>query len=635
METKKFLSTVLSDQGLYCVLGIRTKDDITVQKFYNTIDSVVDSARNFDQDGYDTYFALSTFNKQSRKADNSQELKSFFLDLDCGEGKPYPLQEDAIKALRSFCGACNLPKPTAVVNSGRGVHVYWALEKGCSREQWIPVAEQLKGACAKHGLHADPVVTADAARILRVPTTHNFKTIPAAEVHLYGELNGITTLEEFSAKFHDIPVITPVSVDKKLLAEDKERIEAFENTYTKSFERILAKTGEGRGCNQIKNAIENAATLSYPEWVSTLSIAKRCREGKQAVHAISEAYPDYSYEETEKVVASLDYPHSCDTFEANNPEFCGGCKHKGKIKSPIVLGMEIREATEEDNIVYADSPPSSEDTNHSAGVQPLKNVEKYDVPKYPHPYFRGARGGIYLRSKDKEGDPKEDQIYRQDLYIIKRLKDPVNGPTYVFRHHTIREGVREFSVVGTSLSSKEEFRKNMGMNDIFLLPNEVDKLMRYVATWVRQLLETHDEIPAKTQFGWTDNHKSFVVGDQEVFAHTIKENPPSTATAQYFNFFVPKGDLEGWKKVTEFYNKPKFEVHQFMFGLAFGSPLMEFVPNIAGGIYHITSGDSGFGKTTGQWGGASVWGNHKKLVLDGDDTTNSMWNRAEVYCVRR
>ena len=58
---------------------------------------------------------------------------------------------------------------------------------------------------------------------------------------------------------------------------------------------------------------------------------------------------------------------------------------------------------------------------------------------------------------------------------------------------------------------------------------------------------------------------------------------------------------------------------------------MEFVPNIAGGIYHITSGDSGLGKTTGQWGGASVWGNFEKLVLDGDDTTNSMWHRAEVY----
>ena len=65
--------------------------------------------------------------------------------------------------------------------------------------------------------------------------------------------------------------------------------------------------------------------------------------------------------------------------------------------------------------------------------------------------------------------------------------------------------------------------------------------------------------------------------------------------------------------------------------LSFGSPLMEFVPNISGGVYHLCSSESGYGKTTGQWGGASVWGNPKELVLDGDDTTNTLWNRAEVY----
>ena len=93
-------------------------------------------------------------------------------------------------------------------------------------------------------------------------------------------------------KHGGVPIIS-VNKDKKLLAEDKERIEAFESTYNKSFGKILEKTGQGRGCNQIKNAIENASSLSYPEWVSTLSIAKRCKEGKQAVHAISENYPDY------------------------------------------------------------------------------------------------------------------------------------------------------------------------------------------------------------------------------------------------------------------------------------------------------------------------------------------------------
>ena len=77
------------------------------------------------------------------------------------------------------------------------------------------------------------------------------------------------------------------------------------------------------------------------------------------IHIISEPYPAYTFEETEKVVASIDYPHSCATFEANNPQLCEGCRFKGQIKSPIVLGMEIREATAEDNTVYVELPNAS------------------------------------------------------------------------------------------------------------------------------------------------------------------------------------------------------------------------------------------------------------------------------------
>ena len=631
MQTKQFLSAVLSDQGFYCVVGRRTKDKHTVQKFYDSIDSVVDSALNFDQQGYDAYFALSTFKVQdSRRAENCDQLKSLFLDIDCGEGKPYPNKADAITALRGFCNSLHLPKPTAIIDSGRGIHVYWGLTQSYARDVWAPVAEKLKVACSQYGLEVDPVVTADAARILRIPSTHNFKTAPPALVHLLGSLNGLADLDVFIQKLAAIAIPVPPP-SREFSERDRETMDALAGTYKKSFAKIMTKTAEGKGCAQLDHVLRNAATLPYPDWVSGLSIAKHCEEGSTAVHAISHSYPHYSYDETEKVAASIKYPHLCTTFEANNPELCKECPLKGKIKSPISIGVEVREASPEDNIVQVvkDPPPLRlvEDVEETLNEEP--EVETYVIPKLPYPYFRGSGGGVYLRSKDKADEPIEIEIYRRDLYIIKRLRDPLYGPTYVFRHHTPREGVREFTVAGVSLSSKEEFRKEMGKNDIFLL--KADGLMAYVAAWIRELQNTQDEIEAKTQFGWTSNHESFVVGDKEIFANDIKENPPSFATAQYFDFFAKKGTLEGWKKVAKFYDRPDFEVHQFMFALAFGSPLMEFVPNIAGGIYHITSGDSGFGKTTGQWGGASVWGNFEKLVLDGDDTTNSMWHRAEVY----
>jgi hypothetical protein len=186
-------------------------------------------------------------------------------------------------------------------------------------------------------------------------------------------------------------------------------------------------------------------------------------------------------------------------------------------------------------------------------------------------------------------------------------------------------------VPSVKLSSPDEFRKALGMNDIFILRKNLEAMMGYVGRWIAELQATQDEIKVKTQFGWTEDCKSFVIGNREVFADKIIPNPPGARTAQYFPYFEKKGTLEGWKRITGFYNRPEFEEHQYMFALSFGSPLMEFVPNIAGAIYHLTSSESGFGKTTGMFGGASVWGNHKRLVLKGKDTGNSVWNRTEIY----
>jgi hypothetical protein len=186
METKTFLKSVLGDEGFYCVFAYRPKDNRRIQKFYSSIDAVVDTATQLDADGFDVYFALATFEDgNSRKVNNVKQLKSLFLDLDCGPSKDFATQKDAINALRAFCKEYSLPRPT-MINSGRGVHVYWPLTETVGYANWFPVAERLKLACAEKGFMADPAVTSDAARVLRVPKTHNFKTEPPAEVCPFG-----------------------------------------------------------------------------------------------------------------------------------------------------------------------------------------------------------------------------------------------------------------------------------------------------------------------------------------------------------------------------------------------------------------------------------------------------------------
>ena len=50
METKQFLQRVLGD-GFYCVLALGK--DRRIQKFYSSVDEVINSANSLDEQGYE------------------------------------------------------------------------------------------------------------------------------------------------------------------------------------------------------------------------------------------------------------------------------------------------------------------------------------------------------------------------------------------------------------------------------------------------------------------------------------------------------------------------------------------------------------------------------------------------------
>ena len=182
----KFLDTVLSSEGYYCLFSAKPSENKLKQYFFESVNDLCVQADESNKQGYDVYFALATFEeKGSRKVDNIKNLRSFFLDLDCGEGKEFTSKEHAVKQLQTFCRKYKLPTPR-LVDSGRGIHVYWFLTEDVPYDKWLPVAEQLKTLCASNNFKADPAVTSDGARILRVPNTHNYKTDPASPVTVLG-----------------------------------------------------------------------------------------------------------------------------------------------------------------------------------------------------------------------------------------------------------------------------------------------------------------------------------------------------------------------------------------------------------------------------------------------------------------
>jgi hypothetical protein len=209
------------------------------------------------------------------------------------------------------------------------------------------------------------------------------------------------------------------------------------------------------------------------------------------------------------------------------------------------------------------------------------------------------------------------------------LRDPDLGEAAVLRLHLPMDGVREFTIPLASILGKEEFRKHMAANGVAVI--KMEDLMAYVTSWVNKLQATSVADEARRQFGWVDeNCDAFVVGNKEIGASHIDLNPPSTGTAKLFPLFASKGTLQGWKKMVEFYNRPKMEMHQFVIGMGFGSPLMQFMPQ-CGAVFHVYSNDPGLGKTTAMQVGASIWGDPSLMMTREQDTTATKMNRAEVF----
>jgi len=595
-------------------MGLK-KDAKPRQSFAQTIEELQLNADKLLQDGYDVYFALASFEDPTagRVVTNALYLKSFFLDLDCGLGKPYATQEEALVALKAFIKELSLPKPT-LVNSGRGVHVYWTLEENLSRAEWKPIAESLKSLCDKHALHADPAVTADVARILRLPGTMNFKDIEnPLNVQLLMQGSPVS-IERIKEVFHysedifsemgDVPQHLKRGLDPmtKLLMENHQY----------KFKTIFKLSLEGKGCAQILNAYENQESLEEPVWRAALSIATRCVDREKAIEVISNKHPGYDAEKTDRKAASTKGPYTCETFKKLNPSGCEGCTHK--IGTPLQLGAELIEPPKEQQIV-------KEETKNGT-------VREFPIPEeFPFPYSRGKNAGVYMQVKNEEGQKTSELVCKYLFYAVSHIDDPDVGHTLLLRLHLPQDGVKEFLMPYRDLMAKDRFRDIISEHGLIALGKEQDKLMSYIAKWAEQLQAATKSEKARRQFGWLDGDSGFILGEREVTSDEVKYSPPTATTLPLVPMFGEKGDFHVWKDVVNAYARQDMQARAFAFFMGFGNMLLKFTP-LEGYALSLMSQKSGTGKTTVLHAIASIFGNPKEgWMMLAKDTHNQKIQR--------
>lgn len=606
------LSVVQPEDGWTAIVGINSGK--VIQRFCETREEADAQIERFNARGYDVYFGVAKFcNGETRTKQNVLAIKSLWADLDCGPGKGYANQAEAFKAVRQFVVDTGLPKPV-VVNSGRGLHLYWPLSDAIPRTQWEPLNDRLKALCVAEGLQAD-LSCFEASRILRVPGTFNYKgadPLPV-EVMAPGKPTDVEDIRRLLGVARPAVEGLPFSSRRGLSPLAQAFKESTEREFPeKDFSKILAREN---GCAQLKSCYEERETLSEPRWFNALSIAKHCRDHDTAIHVLSEGHPDYDPAETERKIAHISGPHSCRQFEASNPGGCKGCPHKGKITSPIQLGVIAPLATPDDNEVWA---------LNADGVP-----TRYVIPEYPFPYARGKNGGIWWNGGGPESEPEE--IYPYDLYVVKRMRDPVDGGVVLIRSHSPMEGVEEFTIPTSQISVPTEVGKALARWEILMTAKKGPLLIQYIILSAQKLRGNTKVEHMRNQFGWADSDSKFIIGDREISAEGVYHSPPSSTTRALAEYLVPSGTLEKWKEVFNLYGRPGMEAAAFAAATAFGAPLLRFSGQ-RGAIINLVNTNSGTGKTTALYMCNSVWGHPEKLCAKKDDTFNSKVFKLGVFC---
>ena len=654
MNVEQFLQEVLPSDGFNCAVGI--KNGVTKHIFSTGIVGLLEAARDFDNSGHDVYFACHTFSDQRRLQAYALKCRSFYLDLDCGEdkakeGKGYATKSEAVTALRKFCKDLNLPKPY-IIDSGRGLHVYWMLNEAVESKVWTPVARAFKSAALKLGLVIDPAVPADSARMLRVPGTHNHKN---KEEPL------------------DVKIVTPGSnIDFDFMREavkdymPKERTaltprpmdaisKSLMGNYESNFALLVRKSLKGTGCAQIAHALREAATLDEPLWHAALSIAVRCNDGAKAIHNLSKAHPEYDPDETQKKAENTGGPRTCAWYkiESGNGKLCEGCERK--VSSPIQIGRVVVESKPEpapakpagealpaagiaslfgNQSALPTPPEESEEPQEQAapsqGIVANLPVLEQTIPEIPFPYFRGKNGGIYMHTKDSEGERTDVLIFEDDLYVTKRIVDPNAGMCAVIQLHSPHDPIKEFAVPLKNLQAKDKFRDTMSEKGIVANEKGMGALMAYTTAFVKSLRKATKADEARTQFGWCDANTKFILGNREFSAKSVNYSPSSSVTESLAPHMAEKGSYDEWRKAFNMYHGyENAEPHIFALMSAFGSPLMKF-SGIAGSLISLVNTTSGTGKTSIQRLINSVMGHPDELMQVQKDSEMTKIHRMGV-----
>ena len=222
-------------------------------------------ANSFNRKYCNNYLSVSTFrNGSSRRESNVKEVKRLYIDMDAHDN---PINLDEAKLLASYMidnwfDECELPEPNYIIFSGHGLQVLFTLDGCNSVPEWKRYQTALLKTCQdllkdlkEHSLSEASVVAVehdvsidnlkDAARVLRVPNTTNYK--PNKE---YVDVKLLYSNEDHAYTLNELNENYEAFSDENLVTEEKKK-KTQKKTKSEPTERDVDLSGIDMGDKQI------------------------------------------------------------------------------------------------------------------------------------------------------------------------------------------------------------------------------------------------------------------------------------------------------------------------------------------------------------------------------------------------
>lgn len=561
MPLVNFLNAVLPKEGVKCWVEI-TRDKKVHQGFCQTTEELAKKLSEISARGSDAYFACATYKTdRNRRAANAGWMKCLWLDIDCGEGKPYATQDDALRALDEFCARCGIAIP-GVVRSGNGLHAYWPFDRELPGDEWRPVAERLKLLCTQYGFAADPARTADAASILRGPETKNYKDplnprdVEVDDFELFKEIN----YEDFySALFSVSGTHSP----RRAVVESPK-------TYTSA---LAAGLNTGFDVDAVVNEGGRNDALHKAVW-----------------HFLGKGF---SVEDTWKM--SWDY---------------------GRLKCvPALPDDEIQRCVEKSIAGYfAQHPPK---------IAP-KEVSEAPKPKLPDDYAWGDAGEVRVFIEDESGNRRLFTVCENPVWLEGMTKQETGQrkSAYAFKHYHPIEGWSEFHLSAEEVNGNKSYTAFVE-NGVTVKKGMDKHFKNFVRSMEDTAMQ--NQIIQYNQMGWKDNYTSFLIGNDLIKPDgTIVKAASTPKMQQFANFMRPRGTFDGWQAPATKFTMAGGEPWLACLVSSFASVLIPFCLDEGNGgcVLSVRTEESGFGKTPTVQAVSSVWGEMSACRVTGTYTWN-------------